>query len=183
MILEGWSNVRRHVICERWRESYFKLLHRGIYGFNIPLIPTYPNRITACPKCKAPLTDLWHGVWTCPATQRYCDQIVCLIYLFALEISHSQITGAPDFPLHETTWYSIRGGGDTGDTGPIHTVLLLAKRCFFKIWLEPKVPDISVLIAQLIPNTSWWTNYTRRDAKKWEKTLFFKKKKNGNPLL
>lgn len=81
VILEGWSNVRKNVICEAWRKSHFRLIHRAIYGFNIPSVSSYSSRITACPKCHTPLTDLWHGGWLCPDTQKFWDQIITCIDL------------------------------------------------------------------------------------------------------
>lgn len=36
VIHEGWSSVRRPVLCESWRETHFRFIHRAIYGFSIP---------------------------------------------------------------------------------------------------------------------------------------------------
>lgn len=58
VILGGWSSVRKDVLCESWRESHFKLIHKAIYGFNIPRSEDNPTRIIACPKCQAPRTDM-----------------------------------------------------------------------------------------------------------------------------
>lgn len=27
MILEDWNNVRKHIVCEQWRETHFKFMH------------------------------------------------------------------------------------------------------------------------------------------------------------
>lgn len=53
-ILEGWSQVRRAIESERWRETYFKLIYHAIFGFNIPPHPNCLDRLTACLKCALP---------------------------------------------------------------------------------------------------------------------------------
>lgn len=54
MILEGWSTVRKHV-----RKPYKGLIF--------------------CPKCRPPLSDLWHGVWSCPASKDFWTHVVVYI--------------------------------------------------------------------------------------------------------
>lgn len=70
-ILEGMQSLRKHVICETWRETLFKIGHRALYGFNLPNPKKDPSRIRACPKCGQQLTDLWHGLWLCLAIQSF----------------------------------------------------------------------------------------------------------------
>lgn len=37
MILADWNAVKGNIINESWRESYFKLMHNVIFGFNVAL--------------------------------------------------------------------------------------------------------------------------------------------------
>lgn len=77
VILEGWSNVLKHILCEYWRETQFRFIHKAIYGFNIPRSGDNPAFHVACPKCQNPRTDMWHGI--CPASQAFWDQMISYI--------------------------------------------------------------------------------------------------------
>lgn len=81
VIQGGWFNVRKHVVSEAWRDSHFRFIHRAIYGFKFPRTVANPSRITACPKCQSPFTDLWHRVWLCPDSQRFWDQVITYVDL------------------------------------------------------------------------------------------------------
>lgn len=99
MILEGWWNIQKHVLCERWRETHFQFIHRAIYGFNVPSTLPNPSGITAWPKCNTPLTDLWHGVWTCSASQEFWDQVISYIKThWKLDVP-----SVPEFPIFHYT--------------------------------------------------------------------------------
>lgn len=59
---EGLAAIRAHVSIETWRETYFKMIHNAIYGFNLLPSPLHPNRLTKCPKCSDPMINTWLGI-------------------------------------------------------------------------------------------------------------------------
>lgn len=178
VIQGGWANIRKHVICETWRDTYFRFIHRAIYGFEFPRTPSNPDRIVACPKCQTPFTDLWHGVWLCPAIQRFWDQVITYIDLHwrlrlpktpRLLLFHcTQPPDTPDLP---------DGAGEMEDIRIptlIHSVLLLVKRCIFQKWLDPQTPDVDMVTCLLKSNLFLDKTYTERHKDKGTKG-FFKK--------
>lgn len=178
IIQTGWSNVRKHVPCEAWRDSHFRFMHRAIYGFEFPKTPANPSRITECPKCQTPFTDLWHGVWLCPNSQRFWDQVITYVDL------HWRVAlpKSPELLLFHCT-RPPEGTDDSGDGGVeedillpslIHTILLLAKRCLFQRWLESETPDIDMIVRSLKSNLLLDKAFTERHKEKGTKG-FFKK--------
>lgn len=85
---------------------------------------------------------LWHGVWSCPASQEFWDQIVTYIRQHWKLV----VPKSPELLLfHCTRPPEGNFNGVTGEKserswlpGIIHTILLLAKQCLFKHWLDTK---------------------------------------------
>lgn len=77
-ILDGWTQVCKVIINEKWRETHFKLIHHSIFGFDIPLHLNCLDRLTACPKYTLPRTNLFHGVWLCPNIIQFWKQVADL---------------------------------------------------------------------------------------------------------
>lgn len=146
-ILTGFQALRKNIICEQWRETQLRIIHRAIYGFNLPNPTNDPSRITACPKCGLEQLDLWHGLWLCPKIQDYWDLIVQWINTHWKSV----VSKSPEALI----FHFIRPPDEvTGETEPwvpgiYHTIFLLVKRCILKRWLEAQPPDLNMLLTHL----------------------------------
>lgn len=137
--MEGWRHVRSVVLNERWRESHFKFIHHAIYGFSIPPHPNCPNRLTACPKCDTPTTDLVHGVWTCPSVVTFWADLVRLITSkmnLSLDVNPQTLL-FHDFPP-EVRLPRV-----------LHIILLAALRSLLAKCLEPSIPTMAEVLSRI----------------------------------
>lgn len=142
-IKERLAAIHTHVINENWRETYFKIIHNAIYGFNLPPSPLHPNCLLKCPKRDVPQTDMWHGLWLCPNIQNFSKEILHYIdtqYKIALSLSPESLVfrcvRPPEMPKsgmadgHKIPPHSL-------NMGLIHATLLIAKRCITNCCLSP----------------------------------------------
>lgn len=152
-ILSGWGAVRKYIVCENWRETYYKLIHNAIYGFNLPARPQNTSRITACPKCDTPLTDMWHGFWTCPAIQRFWEEVgefVNGLGSTRLELGTDLFIFHCVRPPESSSQPLTRATTQALPCAALlHIALIAAKRCITKMWLSPTIPTIQMLVTQI----------------------------------
>lgn len=152
-ILSGWGAIRKHIVNETWRETFYKIVHNAIYGFNLPATPLNSARLTACPKCGTPSTDMWHGLWQCPAIQRYWAQV----QEFVNDMCNAHMgINADSLIFHCVCHPEPQSGPPASATAQalphaalIHISLLAAKRCITKLWLSPATPTITLLKSQI----------------------------------
>lgn len=149
-IKEGLAAIRTHVVNENWIETYFKIIHNAIYGFNLPPSPLYPNRLLTCPKCGTPLTDMWHGIWQCPIIQNFWKEILQLVenhYKTVLRLHPDAVTPEVTGTAKKYPYLS--------NPGLLHVTLLIAKRCITNCLSSPTPPTLHMIVEQLKLYLMW----------------------------
>lgn len=141
--------LKKYIICETWRKTYYKLIHNAIYGFNLPIKPRNPRCVTACLKCDTPSTDMWH----CPAIQHYWKEV----QEFVNEMCDVHLgLHADSLIFHCVRPPETSSGAPTTITTQVqscatlvHIALLAANRCITNLWLSPASPIIPLLVTQI----------------------------------
>lgn len=128
--MTGWIRTRKAVICEKWRETQLKLVHRAIYAFNITNTRNTESWINKFPKCDLLKADLDHGMWLCPKTRQYWEWLLSWIK----DTWHIDLPCEPEVVLFHVFPDTIQV------PKLIDGVLLVALKCLLQKWLEPQTP-------------------------------------------
>lgn len=138
-IKRGWAFVCGNIVNESWRDIKFWIMHKAILAFNLPTTPSAPDRVTSCPKCKEPRTDIFHDMWECKLNEPYWGEVERILKMLL----------SPDECL--TPMLAIFHYWETLNSPPppiVHAMLLLPKRNLLTYWLWNSLPKADTLVVQ-----------------------------------
>lgn len=125
---EAISSVKSTFICNRMRETQFKILHR------CHITPVIRNKMNnqispLCNKCKRNIGTYIHNFWECPGISKFWSNIA---HKLGKIFSGLFILGLPS-----KTLFLSKSNFKLCDK-----LLLLARRCILKQWISERPPSV-----------------------------------------